>query len=236
MLADDRPGAIASFLAVPDHVCGTPDIDRIADGHNRQLGATTRHFSGDDSSPIGDTLDQEIWEDFMGKLHRRLATVAAALVQCVRSASVQEWPTRRTGSVQFSTTFISRAKLPVPTTFRAFAGIIVSLAVAGANAKLRMCTRRNRSASWFRSLLAGRRDTVARVTGAKLGELLGQQFVVENKAGAGGNIGADMVAKASPDGYTLLMATVSTRHQSWSCTKDALRSGSRFHSDRSRLA
>jgi tripartite-type tricarboxylate transporter receptor subunit TctC len=56
----------------------------------------------------------------------------------------------------------------------------------------------------------GPTDTVARIMGAKLGDLLGQQFVVENKAGAGGNIGADLVAKASPDGYTLLMATVST--------------------------
>jgi len=43
-----------------------------------------------------------------------------------------------------------------------------------------------------------------------MGELLGQQFVVEDKTGAGGNIGADIVAKSAPDGYTLLMATVST--------------------------
>src|SRR2546422_341194 len=56
----------------------------------------------------------------------------------------------------------------------------------------------------------GPTDSVARIMGAKMGELLGQQFLVENKAGAGGNIGADLVAKASPDGYTLLMATVST--------------------------
>ena len=56
----------------------------------------------------------------------------------------------------------------------------------------------------------GPTDIVARVVGAKMGDLLGQQFVVENRVGAGGNIGADQVAKSPPDGYTLLMATVST--------------------------
>ena len=56
----------------------------------------------------------------------------------------------------------------------------------------------------------GPTDIVARVMGARMGELLGQQFVVENRAGAGGNLGADAVAKSPSDGYTLLMATVST--------------------------
>ena len=56
----------------------------------------------------------------------------------------------------------------------------------------------------------GPTDIVARVMAAKMGDLLGQQFVVENRTGAGGNIGADVVAKSAPDGYTLLMATVST--------------------------
>jgi tripartite-type tricarboxylate transporter receptor subunit TctC len=56
----------------------------------------------------------------------------------------------------------------------------------------------------------GPTDIVARVMAARMGELLGQQFVVENRTGAGGNIGADMVAKSPADGYTLLMATVST--------------------------
>ena len=56
----------------------------------------------------------------------------------------------------------------------------------------------------------GPTDTVARIMGARLAELLGQPIIVENKTGAGGNIGADVVAKAPADGYTLLMATVST--------------------------
>ena len=56
----------------------------------------------------------------------------------------------------------------------------------------------------------GPTDQVARVMSAKLTDLLGQTFIVENKTGAGGNIGAADVAKAPPDGYLLLMATVST--------------------------
>jgi tripartite-type tricarboxylate transporter receptor subunit TctC len=56
----------------------------------------------------------------------------------------------------------------------------------------------------------GPTDIVGRVMGAKMSELLGQQFIVENKTGAGGNIGAEAVAKATPDGYAILMATVST--------------------------
>src|SRR5262245_14485170 len=56
----------------------------------------------------------------------------------------------------------------------------------------------------------GPTDIVARVMGARMGELMGQQFTIDNRVGAGGNIGADVVAKAPSDGYTLLMATVST--------------------------
>jgi len=56
----------------------------------------------------------------------------------------------------------------------------------------------------------GGTDIVARTVTPKMAEILGQPFVVENRAGAGGNIGADVVAKAPPDGYTVLMATVST--------------------------
>jgi len=54
----------------------------------------------------------------------------------------------------------------------------------------------------------GGTDTVARVMQKKLGENLGQTIVVENRAGAGGTIGAAVVAKAEPDGYTVLLATI----------------------------
>lgn len=50
-------------------------------------------------------------------------------------------------------------------------------------------------------------DTVARTIGQKLTEAWKQQMVVENRAGAGGNIGTDVVAKAPPDGYTILITT-----------------------------
>ncbi|HEY7238921.1 MAG TPA: tripartite tricarboxylate transporter substrate-binding protein, partial [Burkholderiales bacterium] len=50
-------------------------------------------------------------------------------------------------------------------------------------------------------------DIVGRALASRLQEAMGQPFVVENRAGAGGNIGADAVAKAPPDGYTLLVST-----------------------------
>jgi tripartite-type tricarboxylate transporter receptor subunit TctC len=52
----------------------------------------------------------------------------------------------------------------------------------------------------------GGNDIVARTVNIKLPALLGQNLIVDNRAGAGGNLGADLVAKAPPDGYTLLIA------------------------------
>jgi tripartite-type tricarboxylate transporter receptor subunit TctC len=50
-------------------------------------------------------------------------------------------------------------------------------------------------------------DIVGRALAGRLQEAMGQPFVVENRSGAGGNVGADAVAKAAPDGYTLLVST-----------------------------
>ena len=51
-------------------------------------------------------------------------------------------------------------------------------------------------------------DTVARLVGAKLGENLGQQVIIDNRSGASGNIGTEMAARAAPDGYTLVINTL----------------------------
>jgi tripartite-type tricarboxylate transporter receptor subunit TctC len=56
----------------------------------------------------------------------------------------------------------------------------------------------------------GPTDVFARVLSVALGEQLGQQVVIENKGGAGGTVGTDLVAKAKPDGYTLLFGTAAT--------------------------
>lgn len=53
-------------------------------------------------------------------------------------------------------------------------------------------------------------DTISRVVAQKLSESLGQTVMVDNKPGAGGNIGAEFVSKSAPDGYTLLMGSIGT--------------------------
>ena len=73
----------------------------------------------------------------------------------------------------------------------------------------------------------GGTDLVARTVTPKMAEILGQPFVIENRAGAGGNIGTEAVAKSPADGYTLLVASASTAinttlvpNLSWSFPRD----------------
>ena len=56
----------------------------------------------------------------------------------------------------------------------------------------------------------GANDTIVRIIGAKMSTILGGSIVVDNRGGAGGKIGAEAVARAAPDGYTLLAGSVST--------------------------
>ena len=57
----------------------------------------------------------------------------------------------------------------------------------------------------------GPTDTLSRIVCAELAELTGQQFIVENKAGSGGNVGTDAIAKAAPDGYTIGLYTIASQ-------------------------
>ena len=54
---------------------------------------------------------------------------------------------------------------------------------------------------------AGPADMIGRIAGQKLSEIVGQPVIIDNRGGAGGNVGAAVVAKAAPDGYTLLLTT-----------------------------
>ena len=56
----------------------------------------------------------------------------------------------------------------------------------------------------------GPTDTMARNVSTRLSEALGQTVVIDNRPGAGGNVGAEIVAKSAPDGYTMLMGAIST--------------------------
>jgi tripartite-type tricarboxylate transporter receptor subunit TctC len=94
----------------------------------------------------------------------------------------------------------------------------VVLGGAAAMASLPLIARPARAESWptrpVRFVVpfapGGTTDILARVVAAKASEDFGQQFIVENKAGAGGNIAAEYVAKAEPDGYTFLVGTPGT--------------------------
>jgi tripartite-type tricarboxylate transporter receptor subunit TctC len=89
---------------------------------------------------------------------------------------------------------------------RATAGVVLALAAALAQAQ-GFPSRPIRVVVPFP---AGGTDVTARIITTKMAEYLGQPLVVENRAGANGNIGSDYVAKSPPDGYTLLVTTSST--------------------------
>ncbi len=93
---------------------------------------------------------------------------------------------------------------------RAAAVIVAVLALAGASAQAQNHFPSHPMRMIIPFAAGGPTDIVGRIMGAKMSEILGQQVVVEDRSGAGGNIGADYVAKSAPDGYTMLMATVST--------------------------
>ncbi len=88
---------------------------------------------------------------------------------------------------------------------RLFVAALVALVPAAASAADAWPTRPVKIIVPFNA--GGATDVVARLLAQKLSEAWGQGVVVENRAGAGGNIGADVVAKSPPDGYTLLMTS-----------------------------
>jgi tripartite-type tricarboxylate transporter receptor subunit TctC len=86
----------------------------------------------------------------------------------------------------------------------------VAVCVLGVGATLAHAQYPNKPVRVIVTTVPGPLDTFARQTMEKVGERLKQPFVIENRPGAGGNVGAEAVAKAPPDGYTLLFAIDTT--------------------------
>lgn len=104
------------------------------------------------------------------------------------------------------------SRIPSPSRRRLLAGMAVAatgLAPALSRAQAAWPAKPVRIVVPFAA--GGTTDILARAVAQELSRTMGQSFVVDNKGGAGGNIGADLVAKATPDGYTLLMGTVGTQ-------------------------
>ena len=89
----------------------------------------------------------------------------------------------------------------------AVAGIALAVMAAAAAAQATYPNKTIRMIVPFPA--GGPTDIIARTVAQKLTESMGQPVVIDNRGGSGGNIGTDIVAKATPDGYTLLMAIVS---------------------------
>jgi tripartite-type tricarboxylate transporter receptor subunit TctC len=99
----------------------------------------------------------------------------------------------------------------IPTVLAIFFSAVLSLASTLATAQGNGANYPNKTIKLVIPFPAGgATDILGRTLALKLSTALGQQVIVENKPGAGGAIGADSVAKAMPDGYTILMATSST--------------------------
>ncbi|MDX3904788.1 MAG: tripartite tricarboxylate transporter substrate binding protein [Pigmentiphaga sp.] len=90
----------------------------------------------------------------------------------------------------------------------ACAAVLAALGLAGPAAAAAYPERPVRIVVGFSA--GGTTDVAARIIAKELGDDLGQSFVVENKPGAGSNIGAELVARAKPDGYTLYMVAVTS--------------------------
>src|SRR5262249_24522796 len=97
---------------------------------------------------------------------------------------------------------IRRGKLSSRTRRHLRTASVLSLAVGGARAQVPYPARPVRVIVPYPP--AGGADTVSRILFHKLGEMWGQQFVIDNRGGAGGTIGEAAAAKADPDGYTVL--------------------------------
>lgn len=91
-----------------------------------------------------------------------------------------------------------------------FAALLLSLgAISGVQAQTDTNSWPSKSIRWVIPFPPGGAiDVIARAVGEHAGKTLGQTFVIDNRPGAGGNIGADLVAKAAPDGYTIMSASL----------------------------
>ena len=90
----------------------------------------------------------------------------------------------------------------------AFAAALLCLTALPAAAQANWPTKPVRIVVPFAA--GGTTDILARAIAPELSRVFGQQFIVDNRSGAGGNVGSEIVAKSAPDGYTLLMGTVGT--------------------------
>lgn len=92
-----------------------------------------------------------------------------------------------------------------------FAAALLSAAVLASPASAQTAAWPNKPVKMIVPFAAGgTADLLARLLGARLSETYGQQFIAENRAGAGGNLGSGIAAKSAPDGYTLCVGTISS--------------------------